>query len=441
MPDRILFPALSPTMEKGSLIKWHVKAGDKVSPGDLLAEIETDKATMEFEAVDEAIIEKLLVTEGPEEVSVNTPIAEISFVEDVEPSHQRRDSNDEPENREKNAKLISEKLNFTSDQKDGEVLSDSAKQLEEKVNRLRISPLAKKLAKNGGISVSDIVGTGPYGRIIKKDVLKKIEKLSPSDETVGIESAKSLTSSELEQSQTAASEPDSAYREYEVIPLTRMRKVIAKRLSESKSTVPHFYLRRTIIMDKILDNRAQINEFASKRELKISINDFIIKACAKSLKDNPKCNCIWSNDKMLKLNSFDVGVAVALDDGLITPIIRNADKKTLGEISAEMKALAERARKKKLQPDEYSGGSFAISNLGMMGVENFDAVINPPNSSILAVGSTVVRPLARDDGTLYAGSTMSITLSADHRVIDGAVGASFIGSIVNYLENPMSLLL
>ena len=438
MTEQILFPALSPTMEKGSLIKWHVKVGDKVSPGDLLAEIETDKATIEFEAVEEGIIEKLLVKEGPEEVLVNSPIAEFKLLDEIKAS-----SPDVSPKKELNVRKEKTTREYSSESKEEtfQIITTSKKPEKNKSNRVRISPLAKKLAESEGINVKNVSGTGPYGRIIKKDILKEIDKRTKATITVSTEKTENTISASSEDSKPPAPKSDIKTTEYEIIPLSRMRRIIAERLSESKSTIPHFYLRRTVMMDKVLENRSLINEFAKERELKISINDFVIKACAKSLKDNPMCNCIWANDKILKLNNFDVGVAVALEEGLITPIIRNADKKSLGEISSEMKVLAEKAKNKKLQPNEYTGGSFAISNLGMMGVENFDAVINPPNSSILAVGATIVKPIAREDGTLYSGSVMSITLSADHRVIDGAVGANFIGSVVNYLENPLLLML
>ena len=436
MPVMILMPALSPTMEMGTLSKWYIKEGQNVLAGDILADIETDKATMEFEAIEDGKITSLLVSEGTTDIPVNQAIAELTTEDDA--------------NLEKDQNIKAIKL---SDQKNKKITVGTFSSITELpsevnkskislgTNRIRISPLAKKLASHHKIDTSNILGSGPHGRIVKKDITKQLNYEQGSD-------APHSTSSNHDESlkpqhKNLVSDLEEIYhdREHKPIALSAVRKIVANRLTESKKTIPHFYLRQSIKLDNLLEIRRKLNEEYQRSSTRISINDFIIKAVAKSLQDNPKCNTIWANDHIIQLKSSDISVAVAIEDGLITPVIRDAEKKNLAEISLEMKEKAIRAKEKKLLPEEYIGGSCSISNLGMMGIESFDAVINPPQASILAVGSSVKRPLIAENGDIYIGHTMSITLSADHRVIDGAVGANFVASITEYLSNPLRLML
>lgn len=422
MAQEILMPALSPTMEEGTLAKWLVAEGDTVESGDLLAEIETDKATMEFEAVDDGVIGKLLVDAGTEGVKVNTPIAVL--LEDGEnadatvkskPTKKAETPKEEPQETKPEAKKIPEEAPARSKNSSGE--------------RIFASPLARRIAKDKGLDLSKISGSGPKGRIIKSDVENATPTTASSQPTASL-------------AKTASSESVKALyadREFEEVSLDGMRKVIAARLTEAKQTVPHFYLRRSIKLDRLLSMRAEMNAGLEKSGVKLSVNDFIIKACAKALQDVPDCNAVWAEDRILKLKPSDVAVAVAIEGGLFTPVLRDADTKTLSTLSAEMKDMASRARDRKLAPQEYQGGSFAISNLGMMGVENFDAVINPPHGSILAVGAGLKQPIVTDDGNVSVATIMSVTLSVDHRVIDGALGAEFLAAITGYLENPLTL--
>ena len=443
MPISILMPALSPTMETGTLTKWYVKEGSEVSSGDILAEIETDKATMDFESVEDGVITKILIREGEENIAVNEVIAELTRDDEdkkIEESKQNNISNlstavdtklieVEPVPLQKNSKIIAS----TFEKSKTSTIND----------RIKISPLAKKIAKNKNIDITKLTGSGPHGRIVKNDILstfKSMTKDSSSEATI----SKNLPLKESRiQKMDGLNDVTINYqdREYTITKLSGMRKAIADRLVESKSTIPHFYLRRSINVNKLLSIRSELNESLKPSGVKLSINDFIIKASAKSLQEHPNCNSIWAHDHIINLKPSDISVAVAIDEGLITPIIRDAEKKSLQDISSEIKELAQKAKLKRLLPTEYIGGGFSISNLGMMGVENFDAVINPPQASILAVGSTEKKALVATDDSFYVGNVMSLTLSADHRVIDGAVGASFLSSIAEYLSNPLKLLL
>ncbi|WP_456388438.1 pyruvate dehydrogenase complex dihydrolipoamide acetyltransferase [Profundibacter sp.] len=420
MPIEILMPALSPTMEEGTLAKWLVKEGDEVASGDLIAEIETDKATMEFEAVDEGIVGKLLVAEGSEGVLVNTPI--MVLLEDGETAG---DISSKP------APAVKTSADVAEPAVEAAVISTPKPARHIEGERVFASPLARRIAADAGVNLASISGTGPHGRIVKADVMGK-----PASVTVN-----SPTPAPL------ASGPSSdmiakiyADREYEEIALNGMRKTIAARLTEAKQSIPHFYLRRDIRIDALLAGRTRINKQLEARGLKVSVNDFIIMACAMALQSVPKANAIWANDRLFQLKPSDVAVAVAVDDGLFTPVIKDAETKTLSQLSVEMKDLAGRARDKKLAPHEYLGGSFAISNLGMFGIDNFDAVINPPHGAILAVGAGVKKPVVGKDGELSIATVMSVTLSVDHRVIDGALGALLLNAIVDNLENPVTML-
>ncbi len=424
MPTEILMPALSPTMEEGTLAKWLVKEGDTVQSGDLIAEIETDKATMEFEAVDEGIIGKLLVPEGTEGVKVNTPIAVLledgETADDIGTAAAAKPTAP-PAATPEPATIKAEKP----------APATPAPKADGK--RIFASPLARRIATDKGVDLTQITGSGPHGRIVKADVLG--QPATPVAAAPAPASAAMPTGPA-----TDVLTKIYADREYEEIALNGMRKTIAARLTEAKQSIPHFYLRRDIRIDALLQGRALINKQLEAKGLKVSVNDFIIKACAMALQSVPKANAIWANDRLFQLKPSDVAVAVAVDDGLFTPVIKDAETKTLSQLSVEMKDLAIRAREGKLAPSEYLGGSFAISNLGMFGIDNFDAVINPPHGAILAVGAGVKKPVVGKDGELSVATVMSVTLSVDHRVIDGALGALLLNAIVDNLENPVSML-
>ena len=426
MAIEVLMPALSPTMEDGTLAKWFVKEGDKVEPGDLLAEIETDKATMEFEAVEEGVIEKLLVSEGTEGVKVNSAIATLSG--------------------EDNLTLKNIEEPAASDTVKTEASAINAKKIENNSNsksrdRLFITPLARRIAKKQGIDINLVSGTGPHGRIIKKDLANiKSPPLGSVLQDPDFVTAKSIYPNLSDSFSYDALLEIYADRKFTEIALDGMRKTIASRLSEAKQTIPHFYLRRSVKMENLLDFRQKINKKLLDKNIKVSINDIIIKACSEALQTNPDANAIWAGNKLIKFDSSDIAVAVSVEGGLFTPVIKDTDQKTISNISEEMKDLASRARAKKLMPTEFQGGSFAISNLGMFGIESFDAIINPPHAAILAVGTGKKKPVVSDDGSLGATTEMELSLSVDHRVIDGVLGAQLLHTIVDNLENPIGLL-
>jgi pyruvate dehydrogenase E2 component (dihydrolipoamide acetyltransferase) len=423
MAIEILMPALSPTMEEGTLAKWLVKEGDTVSSGDLLAEIETDKATMEFEAVDDGVIGKLLVSEGTEGVKVNTPIALL--LEDGD------DTNTAPV-----AKAAAVVAADVADSTQPAAAAPAPTMALKDENRVFASPLARRIAAQKGLDLATLKGSGPNGRIVKADVETAQPNVQSAVEPATKSPAPTLTTS------ADAETVKKMYktRSYEEVSLSGMRKIIAARLSEAKQTIPHFYLRRSIKLDALMKMRTEINSGLGDSGVKLSINDFIIKASAKALQDVPACNAVWAGDRLLQMKSSDVAIAVAIEGGLFTPVIQDAELKSLSVISTEMKDLAARARDRKLAPHEYQGGSFAISNLGMFGIENFDAVINPPHGSILAVGAGLKKPIVSDDGSVGVATMMSVTLSVDHRVIDGALGAQFLAALTGYIEKPMSML-
>jgi len=428
MPIQIMMPALSPTMEEGTLAKWMVKEGDSVSSGDIIAEIETDKATMEFEAVDEGVIGKILVSEGAEGVKVNEPIAVL--LEDGETVDDISDAPSPPPTA--SAKPPASPV---SEQKPEASPSMAVETPKSSTGRIFASPLARRIATEKGLDLSQIKGSGPKGRIVKADV----ENLT---DTVSAPKAPHLASETIQPGSVDSNTIKKMYtdRDFEEVELNGMRKTIASRLVEAKQTIPHFYLRREIQLDALLQFRSKLNATLSERGVKLSVNDFIIKACALALQDVPDCNAVWAGDRILRLKPSDVAVAVAVEGGLFTPVIRDSDTKSMSTISSEIKDMANRARDRKLAPHEYQGGSFAISNLGMMGIENFDAVINPPHASILAVGAGLKKPIVDGDGKVKVATMMSVTLSADHRVIDGALGAEFLSAIKSHLENPLGML-
>ena len=445
MPIEILMPALSPTMEQGSLTKWLVKAGDTVASGDLLAEIETDKATMEFEAVDEGTIGEILIPEGSQDVAVNTPIA--TLLDDDEtadgPDHTASAPASLPVRADTSA--IATLDSATPADAVHKPVTPTAtlaptSQPDTKTGRVFATPLARRIAADKGLDLSQIIGSGPKGRIVKADV-ENATAAAPAPATNSASTA--VSTEQIAISSGPATETVLKMyvdRTFDEIKLDGMRKTIAARLTEAKQTIPHFYLRRDIQLDALLALRGELNSQLATRDVKLSVNDFIIKAAALALQSVPAANAVWAGDRVLQLKPSDVAVAVAIEGGLFTPVLKDADSKSLSTLSAEMKDMANRARNKKLAPHEYQGGSFAISNLGMFGVDNFDAVINPPHGAILAVGAGKKRPVVTPDGSLGVATVMSVTMSVDHRAIDGALGAQLLQAIVKNLENPLTML-
>ncbi|MEJ6388145.1 pyruvate dehydrogenase complex dihydrolipoamide acetyltransferase [Gymnodinialimonas ulvae] len=435
MPTEILMPALSPTMEEGTLAKWLVKEGDTVSSGDLLAEIETDKATMEFEAVDEGVIGKILVAEGTEGVKVNTAIALIG--EEGEDFSAAPEPAAAPTAEAAPAEAAAPAANASAPAPSPAPAAPATAD----GTRIFASPLARRIAKDKGLDLSQIKGSGPHGRIVKADVEGVSAKPAAAPSAEAAPKAAAPVSGAMPTG-PSAEQVLKMYegRAFEEVKLNGMRRTVAARLTEAKQTIPHFYLRRDIHLDALLKFRSQLNKQLEPRGVKLSVNDFVIKACALALQQVPDANAVWAGDRMIKLTPSDVAVAVAVDGGLFTPVLQDSDTKSLSALSAEMKDLASRARDGKLAPHEYVGGSFAISNLGMMGIENFDAVINPPHGAILAVGAGVKKPVVGADGELTVATVMSTTLSVDHRVIDGALGAELLAAIKDNLENPMVML-
>lgn len=422
MPIEILMPALSPTMKEGNLAKWIKKEGDKIKAGEVIAEIETDKATMEVEAVDEGILGKIVISQGTENVAVNSLIALIlndgedpKSLENYSVKNTVDTSPKVSQTTKTNDVVINNSIN--SDNKNNNSLLGNSSNFD----KVKASPLAKRIAKENNISISQISGSGPHSRVIKDDVLFFMNNSSARSNIV-------------------RRNP----QEFNAIKNNNIRKVIAKRLLESKQTVPHFYLSCEFKIDKLLELRASLNSAAEivneKPSYKISVNDLIIKAVAMALKKVPNANSAWSEEAVLLYNNIDIAVAVAIDGGLITPIIKNADQKTIVNISSEMKELAKKAKDGKLQPEEFQGGSFSISNLGMYGIDNFNAIVNPPQSCILAIGQGVLKPIV-EHNQIKIANVMNVTLSSDHRSVDGAVGAEFLKALRSYIENPVLMLI
>ncbi len=451
MATQILMPALSPTMEEGTLAKWLVKEGDEVSSGDIIAEIETDKATMEFEAVDEGVIGKILVSEGTSSVKVNDPIAvlleegeDASAVDEAEspvPGEAQAEAAEDAKE-EKAADNAPAKQSGSKSAPSAAPKTEKAPAAPQDADGKRVfaSPLARRIAADKGVDLAALKGSGPKGRIVKADVeAAEGGKAAPAKaDAPKAEAAAPAPAAASVSSSTIAKMYEG--RDYEEIELNGMRKTIAARLTEAKQTIPHFYLRRSVKLDALMKFRSQLNKQLEGRGVKLSVNDFIIKACALALQSVPDANAVWAGDKVFKLKPSDVAVAVAIEGGLFTPVLKDAEAKSLSTLSAEMKDLATRARDRKLAPHEYQGGSFAISNLGMFGIENFDAVINPPHGAILAVGAGIKQSVVNDEGEIEVATVMSMTLSVDHRVIDGALGAELMKAICENLENPMLML-
>jgi pyruvate dehydrogenase E2 component (dihydrolipoamide acetyltransferase) len=444
MPINILMPALSPTMEKGNLAKWLKKEGDKVKSGDVIAEIETDKATMEVEAVDEGTIARILVPEGTQDVAVNDVIAVLAGDgEDVKAAGagaasappKPAPSADVPAAAKPApvpAAAPAAKVAAPAPQAASPALQTNGQ------GRIFSSPLARRLAKESGIELGRITGSGPHGRVVARDVEQA--KSGKGLKAPAAAPAGALAPSMSDQQIRALFEDGS----YEVIPHDGMRRTIAQRLTASVQTVPHFYLTMDCDIGKLLEAREEINVAAPKDKekkpaYKLSVNDFVIKAMAIALQRIPDCNVSWTESGMLKHKHSDIGVAVAMPGGLITPIIRKAETKSLSTISGEMKDFAARARARKLKPEEYLGGTTAVSNLGMYGIKDFTAVINPPHATILAVGTSEERPVVRN-GKIEIAHIMSVTLSCDHRAVDGALGAELIGAFRMLVENPVMMM-
>ncbi len=418
MPIKILMPALSPTMTEGNLVKWHKKVGDTVKAGDLLAEIETDKATMEVEAVDEGILAKILIADGAQNVAVNAIIAVLLEVGEDKTILNTMDFGTvikaavvvEPDIK---VELTTLKTELTSQTSTSDLVT---------VDRIFASPLAKRIASDQKINLSNVLGTGPHGRIVKADILDFVnsEKLVSCHESSIVRSK----------------------QEYQIVPNNNIRKVIAKRLSESKQTIPHSYLSVDCNVNKLLELRHDVNRARDEESsmTRISVNDLMIKAVGLTLKAIPEANSSWTDDAILLYNNIDISVAVSIHDGLITPIIFNVDQKSIFTISKEMKELVTRARNGTLKPHEFQGGGFSISNLGMFGIKQFNAIINPPQSCILAISASVEIPIV-NVGKIEIASMMTVTLSFDHRVLDGAMGAKFLQALKAIIESPVRLLL
>ncbi|WDZ78088.1 pyruvate dehydrogenase complex dihydrolipoamide acetyltransferase [Ensifer adhaerens] len=440
MPINITMPALSPTMEEGNLAKWLVKEGDKVKSGDVIAEIETDKATMEVEAVDEGTVAKIVVPAGTDGVKVNALIAVLAADgEDVAAAAKGGNGAAAPAPAAK-----AEAPAAPSAPAAAAPAPVAAQPAKSEGTRVFSSPLARRLAEDAGIDLSAIAGTGPHGRVVKKDVESAVAGGTAKPAAAPAASAAAPAAAPLAKGMSEDAvlklfEPGS----YELVPHDGMRKTIAKRLVESKQTIPHFYVSVDCELDALLALRAQLNAAAPEKDgkpvYKLSVNDMVIKALALALRDVPNANVSWTESNMVKHKHADVGVAVSIPGGLITPIIRQAELKSLSAISNEMKDLGQRAKDRKLKPEEYQGGTTAVSNMGMMGVKNFAAVVNPPHATILAVGAGEERVVVKNKQMVIA-NVMTVTLSTDHRCVDGALGAELLGAFKRYIENPMGML-
>ena len=455
----ILMPALSPTMEEGTLAKWHVKVGDSVKSGDVIAEIETDKATMEVEAVDEGVVQELLVPEGTEEVKVNTPIARLKGEgeEASAPAAEAKAPEAKPADTQPSP-VPPQSAPPTAPPQAGEqrhpaphpqsggggALSEAKR--DGGGQRVFASPLARRIAKDGGIDLGQVKGSGPHGRIILRDVEGLKATPAPAQPAAQVQAeapapaaaAKPPAPAEAPRKAQSLEQMGIAPGSYDLVPLDGMKRTIARRLTESFRDVPHFPLTIDIELDALLAARSKINGLLGN-EHRVSVNDMLIKAAAIALKRNPDANASYTPEGIARHHHADVAVAVAIDGGLITPIVRSAETKGLAEISAEMKDLAERARSRKLKPEEFQGGTFSISNLGMFGIKSFASIINEPQGAILSVGVGEKRPVVRGD-QLAIATVMSVTLTCDHRVVDGAIGARWLNVFKALVEDPITMI-
>lgn len=441
MATEIEMPKLSDTMTVGTLVKWLKNEGDEVANGDILAEVETDKATMELESFDDGFLLKQMVAEG-DEVAVGTPIAVVGEKGEKVETKSKPSADKQPKEKEEESAAEEKPAQEEASQPEGK--ADSKASREEKSSsskdktsgdgRVKVSPLARNVAANKGIDLSTVQGSGPGGRIVKADVLA-----AESSQPAASGTAPSAVSSSPVTISGGEIAPEAKHK------VSGMRGTIARRLLESKTQIPHFYLEIEVQATALLETRAQLNKALShlppeKGGAKLSVNDFIMKASAEALRRVPAVNCSWQGDHIHQHPDAHVSFAVAVEDGLVTPVIRSAQNKSLRQISSEVKSLAKRARDKKLKPDEFTGGTFCVSNLGMFGITRFNAIINPPNAAILAVGATRRVPIVKDDQSIVAGDVFSLTLSCDHRVVDGAVGATFLQALKELLETPALML-
>lgn len=424
MTIKVLMPALSPTMTEGNLAKWHKKEGDVVKAGEVMAEIETDKATMEVEAVDEGVLGKILVPAGTANVKVNEVIGIL--LEDGEDAGAI--ANAKPESPKAVMPSAAEESPKKTDPSTTAPLRAAPAQDDK--GRIFATPLARRMAEQAGVDLKTLRGSGPNGRIVKADIQGGGAKAAPTS-SVAMTPVTVLSGDE---------KVNAFGQVYKEITNNNIKKITAKRLLESKTTVPHFYLTIDCRIDDLLATRKALNESSKDKAIKLSVNDFVIKACAMALKSYPAANVSWTEAATLQFKHADISVAVATPNGLMTPIVKKAEEKGLATISAEVKDLATRARDGKLKPEEFQGGTFTVSNLGMYGITNFQAIINPPQSCILAVGAGQERPYV-EDGQVKIGTFMSCTLSTDHRTVDGAVGAEFLQFVKRFIETPASMLL
>lgn len=423
-------PKLSDTMEEGVIAKWNVKEGDRVESGDIIAEVETDKATMDVEVFDPGVILKIIAKEG-DSIPLGGKMAIIGEEgEDIsdlldddggkEPDSAEKESGEEKSEAQQTSAPVNGSGSKTDDKKSGASESETTSASADDDGRIKASPLARKMAKEQGVELKEVDGSGPNGRIIKRD----IENFQPAEAPAPA-------------AEVPAAQPAAAAAEDEDVKVSQMRKTIAKRLAESKFTSPHFYETIDIDMKKAIELRKSLNEMS---DVKISFNDIVVKACAVALRKHPDVNSSWMDDSIRRHGSVHIAVAVAVDEGLLTPVIRNTDQKGLQQISAETKELARKARDKELQPQDWEGSTFSVSNLGMFGIEEFTAIINPPNACILAVGAIRDVPVV-EDGEVVPGKRMKVTLSSDHRIVDGAKAADFLSTLRGLIENPMNMLL
>jgi pyruvate dehydrogenase E2 component (dihydrolipoamide acetyltransferase) len=442
MATIIEMPKLSDTMSVGTLVKWHKKAGDSVQNGDILAEVETDKATMELENFDDGTLLQIFVGEG-EEVPIGSPLAAVGEPgEEVAvpelPAPATIENKVIPEEKTESIKNVESVSELDEIQTETVELKDPAPVSGEfNSGRLLISPLAKKMASESGININEIKGSGPSGRIVKKDILSHSDKTPLANPVENIEKSSPI------EGKTIQGKLDSNLKD-NVVPVSKMRSIIATRLLESKNTIPHFYLQKEINSTPLTEARAALNaKLASRNQdntTKLTLNDIILKACAETISLVPEINSSWGGKEIILHGGIHLAFGVAVEDGLLTPVVRNANQLGLEQLSLEAKSLIVKARSKKLSPDEMSGSTFTVTNLGMFGIDFFSGIINPPNAAILSVGAIVKKPVVGISGALQAGETMMLGLSCDHRLVDGAVGAQFLKLLGQTLENPASML-
>ncbi|HCY56776.1 MAG TPA: pyruvate dehydrogenase complex dihydrolipoamide acetyltransferase [Oceanicaulis sp.] len=454
MAIEVLMPALSPTMEEGTLSRWLVKEGDEVKSGDVIAEIETDKATMEVEAVDEGRVGKILVEGGSEGVKVNAVIAVLleegedeSAVKDVQSSASQKPApKDEGKGKEsKSSETPAERSESRGREQDKDEVPDRAKSAsgsssqKGEGSRLKASPLAKRMAEQEGLDLASLEGSGPNGRIVKRDIEAALKDGAPKAAKADSAPETKAAPAKTEPGKISVASLNLEEGTYEIVPLDGMRKTIARRMTASFRDVPHFPLSIDLELDALLKLRSELNAKAPEG-VKVSVNDMLIRACALALTSVPESNASYTDEGLVMHKHADVAVAVAIDGGLITPVIKKAETKGLAKISEEMKDLAARARERKLKPEEFQGGTFSISNLGMMGIKSFASIINEPQGMILSVGAGEKRAVVKNDALAIA-TVMTITLTCDHRVVDGATGAKFLEALKPLVEDPVTMLL